>query len=339
MPEPFWHPNRIWYQAKHPLSVLLLPLSWLFCTLVKLRRFLYQKAYLRSHQAAVPIIVVGNLTVGGGGKTPMVVWLTQQLQKQGYTPGIISRGYSGQSQTWPQTVSASSDPHLVGDEPVLMAQRTNCPLVVGPNRPVAVSYLLASYPCDILISDDGLQHYPLRRDIEILMLNGHRRYGNQRCLPAGPLREPMQRISQVNFIVVGETNNKTAHAGEWSAQRLLGDAHALLNGQKTCQLSDFSGKTVHAVAGIAQPQDFFTCLSAAGIQLITHAFPDHYQYQKADLDFADDFPILMTEKDAVKCQTFASAAFWFVPLEIRLPDHFIKTVLASLHNPRNSRHG
>ncbi len=183
------------------VSVLLWPLSLLFGTVVRLRRWLYQQGFGRNETFTVPLIVVGNITVGGTGKTPLVARLVELLREAGYQPGVISRGYGGQSAQWPRHVAADSDPLQVGDEPLLLAQRCRCPVVVGPDRIAAARALLATYPCNVIISDDGLQHYPLRRDIEIAVVDGFRRLGNAACLPAGPLREPPSRLRDVDFVV------------------------------------------------------------------------------------------------------------------------------------------
>lgn len=305
-----------WYSARAPLW--LLPFSWLFFVLVKLRRLAYKTGLLRSYRLPVPVIIVGNISVGGTGKTPLVAWLVKTLQQAGYRPGIISRGYGGQAQQWPQQVLPDSDPLLVGDEPVLLAQRCGCPIVAAPDRLLAARQLLEHSNCNILISDDGLQHYRLQRDIEIVVVDGARRFGNGYCLPAGPLREPVSRLRQVDFVVA----NGVAMSGEVAMQLVPGALVALLDGDKTAALSELHGQQVHAVAGIGNPARFFELLKQHGLSVIEHLFPDHHHFEVADLDFADELPVLMTEKDAVKCRRYADARMWYLPVEAQLDDSF-----------------
>ncbi len=305
-----------WYSARAPLW--LLPLSWLFFVLVKLRRLAYKTGLLRSYRLPAPVIVVGNISVGGTGKTPLVAWLVKALQQAGYRPGIISRGYGGQAQQWPQQVHPDSDPLQVGDEPVLLAQRCGCPIVAAPDRVLAARELLEKFNCNILISDDGLQHYRLQRDIEIVVVDGARRFGNGHCLPAGPLREPVSRLQQVDFVVA----NGAAMSGEVAMQLVPGALVALLAGNKTVSLCELHGQQVHAVAGIGNPARFFELLKQHGLSVIEHPFPDHHHFVVDDLCFADELPVLMTEKDAVKCRRYADARMWYLPVEAQLDDSF-----------------
>ncbi len=309
---------KIWYETPHhPLSLLLLPLSWLFRGVARLRRQAYSNGLLRSHKLVVPVIIVGNISVGGTGKTPLVIWLAKFLQDQGFKPGIISRGYGGQSQEWPQQVHADSDVMQVGDEPVVIVRQTGVPLYVSPDRFEAGSRLLAEQDCDILISDDGLQHYSLQRDFEICVIDSQRRHGNGRCLPAGPLREPTCRLNSVDAIVC----NGGEFEGEFSMY-----FHAVnilqVSGNESRSINDFQNETVHAIAGIGNPDRFFESLRMQGLKLIEHAFPDHYVYQAADLTFNDNKPVIMTEKDAVKCLTFSNLNLWYVSIEAQLPKIF-----------------
>ncbi len=305
-----------WYSARAPLW--LLPLSWLFLVLVKVRRLAYKTGLLRSFRLPVPVIIVGNISVGGTGKTPLVAWLVKALQQAGYRPGIISRGYGGQAQQWPQQVLPDSDPLLVGDEPLLLAQRCGCPVVAAPDRVLAARQLLELSNCNILISDDGLQHYRLQRDIEIVVVDGARRFGNGHCLPAGPLREPVSRLKQVDFVVA----NGVAMSGEVAMQLVPGALVALLDSDETASLAELHGQQVHAVAGIGNPARFFELLKQHGLSVIEHPFPDHHHFVVDDLFFADKLPVLMTEKDAVKCRRYADARMWYLPVEAQLDDSF-----------------
>ncbi len=305
----------IWY-TRTPLAWLLLPLSALYCGVVAARRWTYRSGLIRTHRLDVPVIVVGNLTVGGTGKTPLVIWLSHFLRAQGYRPGFIARGYGGKATHWPQSVTADSDPSVVGDEPVLLVRATGCPMVVAPDRVAAARALLAENDCDIIISDDGLQHYALGRDIEIAVVDGERRFGNAHCLPAGPLREPARRLREVDLIVA----NGVARAGEFAMRVQAGEAVNLLSGERR-QLGEFRSRSVHAIAGIGHPKRFFTALHEAGLEFTAQAFPDHHAYRPDDLVGADEV-LLMTEKDAVKCRQFARDTFWAVTTHTDLSSDF-----------------
>ncbi len=305
---------RFWYQ-KNALAYLLLPLSALFCAISWLRRKFYQRFAAKTQ---LPVIIVGNISVGGTGKTPMVIWLSRWLQQQGYRPGIISRGYGSQLSHYPAEVFPDSDPHLYGDEPVLIAQHCRCPLVIAPKRPLAAQMLAKT--CDILISDDGLQHYALDRYLEIALIDGKRGLGNGFCLPAGPLRELPSRLATVDFCL---------HKGQL-AQPLPYQHYGFY--YRTAPLKALKhetdipqrGQSVHAVAGIADPESFFQTLRAQGWQVIPHAFADHHAYQAEDLIFTPALPIIMTEKDAVKCQSMAPDNSWYLPIEIEVDSTFIQ---------------
>jgi tetraacyldisaccharide 4'-kinase len=317
--------DKYWY-GTNTISLLLLPLSWLYCFLVVIRRFLYRVSILKSQKLPVPVIVVGNITVGGTGKTPLVVSIIEHLKQQGFKPGIVSRGYGGNAATWPQQVTESSDPQQVGDETVLLAQRCLCPVSVGPDRPLAARALLDKHDCDVIISDDGLQHYALRRDIEIVVIDGARRFGNQHCLPAGPLREPVSRLKQANYVVV----NGDARKGEIKMSLHMQVAHNLRVDQNTIELNAFEDKQVHAVAGIGNPKRFFTQLESIGINPIEHPFADHYPFTANDIDFKDALPVLMTEKDAVKCRRFAQACHWYIPVTAVTDKNFLENLTERL---------
>lgn len=308
------------------VAALLWPFSLLYGMTARTRRWLYRQGVLRGEAFEVPVIVVGNITVGGTGKTPLVVRLVDLLREAGYQPGVVSRGYGGQSTQWPCHVTADSDPRQVGDEPVLLARRCRCPVVVDPDRVAAARALLAAYSCNVLLSDDGLQHYRLRRDLEIAVVDGFRRLGNGACLPAGPLREPPSRLREVDFVV----GNGAAGDGEY-VMSLRGDkALNLADPWVSSALSGFCRGTVHAVAGIGEPRRFFDHLRHARLRIIEHPFPDHHPFRPEDLRFQPDLPVLMTEKDAVKCQSFALEESWYVPVDAHLDPEFEEQVLKRL---------
>lgn len=300
-----------WYQSSTQYWFLL-PLSWLYRLVVVIRKWAYRSGIFTTHKMPVPLIVVGNITVGGTGKTPFVIWLAEQLSAAGYKPGIISRGYGGNSRKYPLDVDKNSHAKHCGDEPLLIARRTACPVVVDPDRPQAAIHLLSQYHCDVIISDDGLQHYALERDIEIIIVDSVRRFGNKHCLPAGPLREPLSRLNNVDFIIY---NGKSDEHNTISMQLSGLEWTNLLDPSLKQAVSSFSHSEVHAVAGIGHPKRFFDSLAAADIIVHPHTFADHHDYLPADLEFYDDLPILMTEKDAVKCQSFAHKNMWYLPIE------------------------
>ena len=318
-----------WYRIT-PLHLLLLPLSLLFGLLAALRRTLYRSGLLPTEKLPVPVIVIGNITVGGSGKTPLALWLAQQLRDAGWHPGIISRGHvHGKSALkTPQPVLAASDPEAVGDEPVLMAQRNLCPVWVGRNRAAAGRALLQAHPeCDILLSDDGLQHYRLQRDVEIVVVDGTRRFGNGFLLPAGPLRELPSRLTSVDAVVV---QGGTAGPNEYGVQLHGETFYNLLNPQATAGAAEFRGRQVHAVAGIGHPPRFFEHLRRLGIAAEPHPFADHHRFTAADLEFGNIDAILMTEKDAVKCAGFATGKCWVLRVDAQtepaLFEHILKKI-------------
>ncbi len=318
--------NQLWY-GDRILALPLVPVSWLFRALAVLRRQAYRSGVFASHRTARPVIVVGNLTVGGSGKTPFVIWLAAQLHAAGYWPGIVSRGYGGKARRWPQQVRPDSDTSVVGDEAVLIARRTGCPMAVGPDRVAACRALLKYHDCDVIISDDGLQHYALQRDLEIVIIDGTRRFGNGFCLPAGPLREPPSRLKTVDLVVL---NGGFPRSGE-TLMQLEGNTLCNPAEPTRCQpLSSLQGKAVHAIAGIGNPGRFFVRLREAGLQVEEHPFPDHHRFTAQDLVFNDDKPVVMTEKDAVKCQQFAMSHHWYLPVTARLENGFAAHLLQLL---------
>ena len=309
--------DALWYRNS-PLSVALAPLGWLYCIGAVLRRAAYRSGILASRSVSVPVIVVGNISVGGTGKTPLVIWIARLLKRCGLRPGIVARGYRGRAGKWPQQVRPDSDPITVGDEPVLLARATGCPVAADPNRLRAASTLLDHVECDVIISDDGLQHLALGRDVEIAVVDGVRRHGNGRCLPAGPLREPASRLGSVDMVVA----NGGGLPGEFDMRVVAEDAENLLEASLRRPLDSFRGGLVHAVCGIGAPERFFVSLERAGLTLIRHRFPDHHSFSATDIRFDDTNPVLMTEKDAIKCRRFADPRHWCVPAQARLPKAF-----------------
>lgn len=314
--------HRAWYEGS-PLSGLLLPLSVVYALVTGLRRFLYERGILRTHRASVPVVVVGNITAGGTGKTPTVLWLVKELRARGFRPGIVSRGYGGSHSGSSMRVEPDSDASVVGDEPVLLAQRGRCPVVVDPDR-VRAAGMLVEDGVDVIVADDGLQHYRLARDYEICVIDGGRGLGNGRLLPAGPLRENAHRLESVEQVLVNGTLQAGGRRELTTAEQnaisfeLVADEATRLNGSLTRPIGRFAGTTVHGVAAIGNPQRFFDLLRGQGIQVIEHRFPDHASIDAKDLDFGDDFEVFMTEKDAVKLGRSMNDRFWFVPVELRM---------------------
>ncbi|MBK1706409.1 tetraacyldisaccharide 4'-kinase [Halochromatium glycolicum] len=312
--QPQWRlrlePERIWYQG-HWLGPVLAPLAWLYCRIAALRRRAYQQGWLRSFSVSVPVIVVGNLTVGGTGKTPLVLWMAEYLSGRGYRPGIALRGYRAQRSVaeGPQQVAPDADPLRFGDEAVLLAKRSHCPVVAGRDRVAAAKVLADQCGCDLVLTDDGLQHYRLRRQLEILVLDGERRLGNGRCLPAGPLREPQERLATADLVVVNGDANDGHHIS-----LAPGAAVNLQDSSLQRPLRSFADETLTAVAGIGHPQRFFRMLEDLGLSVRPIAYPDHHAFRASDLEHWPPGPVLMTEKDAVKCQRFARPEHWFVPV-------------------------
>ncbi|MEO7050888.1 MAG: tetraacyldisaccharide 4'-kinase [Rhodanobacter sp.] len=303
------------------------PLAAAYGGVTRLRRMLYCRGWLRSVRLPVPVIVVGNLSVGGTGKTPLTIALAEALRARGYRPGVVSRGYGGRRRE-PLLLGDTPDPAEVGDEPCLI-HAAGVPVAIGRERPAAARLLLEA-GCDVLIADDGLQHYALARDVEICVIDGVRRFGNQRLLPAGPLREPLSRLARVDFRVC---NGGEPAVGEFSMQLQGHEAVALLDRERR-SLVDFSGQRVHAVAAIGNPSRFFASLRAAGIEPIEHAFADHHAFVASDLAFGDRLPVLMTDKDAVKCRRFARPLWWRVPVSAVLPEAFYDALVERLDRLR-----
>lgn len=322
--------------------LLARPLSGFFLLLVFLRRKLYHLGWFKVQRLPVPVIVVGNLNVGGSGKTPLTITLVDWLRQAGFNPGIISRGYGG-SASEPMPVLPHSDPALVGDEPVLLARRTGIPLWIGRKRAEAGRRLLAAHPqVDLLITDDGLQHLALARDVELVVVDAARGFGNGRMLPAGPLREPLSRLANVDAVVVNGGDTVTAPCARFGmcivATRMVNLADPTRQFEVSQFLDQFapllSASRPHAIAGIGNPQRFFRQLEALGITAIPHVFADHHAYQASDLPAG---MVLMTEKDAVKCVALGQQAkrddLWFLAVDADV-DAGLQTLIIQLLNSR-----
>lgn len=311
-----WMRYTVWH-------ILLVPVSWLFFLISFLRRTLYKLGFLNTQQLPVPVIVVGNINVGGTGKTPLVIWLVQQLKSTGYQPGIISRGYGGNTNQV-REVFAHDLPAEAGDEPVLIAKRTNSPVFVHANRVAAGKALLVAHPeCNIIISDDGLQHYRLHRDVEIVVVDGVKGFGNQALLPAGPLREPVSRLQQVDALVINGMQSFESDSfpdARFEMQLESGAFYNLLNPAQKCDASALQKKQVAAVAGIGNPARFFHQLQQLGVHFQPYAFADHHAFTARDFNSLNADIVLMTEKDAVKCQSFAQPNFWVLPVDAAIKD-------------------
>lgn len=317
-----------WYQRNY-ITWLLLPLAGLFYLISLFRKFFFKVGIFKSVKLPVPVLIVGNITVGGTGKTPLIIELCKQFKKAGLKPGVISRGYKGQSKSWPVDIASCPDAILSGDEPQIIYKQTACPVVVGPDRVAAARHLLDQYDCDVILSDDGLQHYRLRRDFEIVVIDHARKFGNGLCLPAGPLRELPSRLKHVDMVI---TNDGDTSSSSFAVQA---DHLVSLIQDKISSLEDFKHHHVHAVAGIGNPERFFGLLKQAEIDYIPHIFPDHYLFQAKDLRFNDELAVLMTEKDAVKCNKFAMKHYWYLPINIQLSDSAqlkLDQIIESLRN-------
>jgi tetraacyldisaccharide 4'-kinase len=304
--------QRVWY-ANAASGVVLRPLAWIFGGLVRARRWLYARGWMHSVAVARPVIVIGNLTVGGTGKTPLVLWLAKRLRERGLHPGIILRGYRGSTRA-SRRISAAASASAVGDEAALLAARSGCPVAAGADR-IADARLLEA-DVDVILADDGLQHLRLRRELEIVVIDGERRFGNRRLLPAGPLREPLDRLDSVDAVVV---NGGTDGVGGLKMALTGAEAVALIGGERRA-LSTLAPGPVHALAAIGNPERFFAMLRQQGLNLIPHPFADHHALRRRDLEFGDSLPVLMTEKDAVKCAAIADRRHWYVPVEAVLGD-------------------
>ncbi|MEO8464425.1 MAG: tetraacyldisaccharide 4'-kinase [Gammaproteobacteria bacterium] len=309
--------EAVWYE-NHPLRFALLPATFLYRLIAWLRREGYKRGWLKTVEVAVPVIVVGNVSVGGTGKTPFVIWLAAQLKARGRRVGIVTRGYRGKSAQWPRTVAGDADPAEVGDEPVLLARRTECPVVAGPDRVAAANALVKAGSVDVVLADDGLQHYRLGRRFEIAVVDGVRGMGNGLCLPAGPLREPASRLQQVDAIVVN--GGDWGHAGVFRGRAVVTRVYNLRD-RRERSLDSFRPSAVHAVAGIGNPKRFFDLLEDAGLDVIPHPLVDHADLGEAQLTFEEPGSVLITEKDAVKCEGLGLPDVWCVVVDLEFdPD-------------------
>ena len=312
--------------------MILIPLAIVYQLIVAIRRQCYQLNLLKTRTIPVPVIVVGNLSVGGTGKTPLVVWLISYLRQLGYTPGVVSRGYGGRYASTGKSarVPTQADPAYFGDEAVFIASRTQCPVVVGKSRVDAARTLLSSSACNIIISDDGLQHLTLQRDIEILVIDGMRLFGNRHCLPAGPLREPLSRINSVDCLVCNGNHYPDAFKME-----LVGNTIINLSDHSQRPLAFLQDTFFHVVTAIGHPERFFQTLKQAGLSFDTRIYADHHQFSGEEILYDDDYPVLMTEKDAVKCYHLADHNTWMLPVDARLDAGFCRV----LKNLLEEKHG
>lgn len=326
--------ERYW-QKVTPLATLLYPLSLVFHLAVLGRKMLYRLRILESARLPVPVIVVGNINVGGTGKTPLVLWVAALLTSRGLHPGIVSRGYGGSGAVQP--VDADSDPAVVGDEPVMLAQRCDVPIWVGRDRIAAANALLAAHPaCDVIVCDDGLQHYRLARDVEVAVVDGERGLGNGWMLPAGPLREPRARLASVDAVVIngGGPADMILHAPAVFSMALRGGTFRnLLNPDHCVEAGYFAGRKVHAIAGIGNPRRFFAHLQLLGLDFSPHAFPDHHPFAVSDVAFAPSETVVMTEKDAVKCRGFATERWWALAVDAEIDPALGELVLRGISGP------
>jgi tetraacyldisaccharide 4'-kinase len=336
-----WQGNSVsllqnaWYSDARWIYILK-PLSYVFQLLASWRRARLQKSSAENWRSPVPVIVVGNISIGGTGKSPLVMWLAENLREGGFRPGIISRGYGGRSSTYPMNVTSTSEPIEVGEEPVMIARRTGCPVVVDPDRTEAAKYLLDNHQCDLLLSDDGLQHYALRRDLEIAVVDASRDLGNGLCFPAGPLREPPARLSEVDFVVInGSRAESSPDYPNQICMDLVPAAWINLHSQQEIPVDAWSKtRQVHGVAGIGNPNRFFDLLRGLGFDVIEHAFEDHRTYIESDLVFADQIPVIMTEKDAIKCRLLNRELmhqdYWYLKVDVEVEQGFYQSLVARL---------
>lgn len=313
--------QQAWYRQPAGLFWLA-PLEWLYKQQVQSRRRRFLAMPNRSFRAPLPVLVIGNITLGGTGKTPMVLWLVAHCRQRGLRVGVVSRGYGARPPQYPWRVQPGQAAACSGDEPLLIAERTGVPVVIDPNRPRAVQALLADATVDLIISDDGLQHYPLARDLELVMLDGERGLGNGHCLPRGPLREPSERLNTVDAVICNgaEVDTEAAYAFQLQPRDLV----RVQDGQVLPLAHLPSGEALHGVAGIGNPQRFFTTLEKLHWHPIAHAFADHASYTREMLHFEPSLPVVMTEKDAVKCRHFAQRDWYFLRVEARLSTAFVQ---------------
>lgn len=309
-----------WYGG-HPALVLLRPLEWLYRCAVMRKRRTFLAGTREAYRAPVPVLVVGNVTVGGTGKTPMILWLIEHCRARGLRVGVVSRGYGAAPPQLPWRVGAGDSAAQAGDEPLLIVQRSGVPLAIAPLRSRAIQKLLAEEELDLILCDDGLQHYRLARDLELVLIDAARGLGNGRCLPAGPLREPAGRLAEVDAVLC---NGAAADTEQGFALQLRPSVLVNLSSGERVGLDHFtSGQQVHAVAGIGNPQRFFNTLEALNWRPVAHPFADHAEYSPEVLRFSPELPLVMTEKDAVKCRGFAKDDWWYLAVEAQPSPAFV----------------
>lgn len=320
-----------WYQ-KSLWLYLLFPMAIIYWLLSSVRRLLYRAGILSSYRSPVPVVIVGNITVGGTGKTPLVVALCKALQGAGMKPGVISRGYGGNAPSYPHIVTAQGNSQYCGDEPLLIAQQTHVPVVVDANRESAIRCLLANNACDVIIADDGLQHYALQRDVEIVVVDGSRNFGNRWVLPVGPLREPVSRLNQVDYVVSNGPGLDLSSAAQQYVMNLQPTVLTSLADRQTVAFDQWHlPKRVHAVAGIGNPDRFYQTLKSGGFDPIEHSFADHHHFTGSDLAFGDELPIIMTAKDGVKVRELGCLdRFWVLSVEAMVDGDFFPAVIAQI---------
>ena len=311
---------QIWQDKTHPVSKLAYPLSLLYGLVISVRRLLYKTGLMRSHAVEAPVVIVGNITVGGTGKTPLVIWLSEYLYFKGLKVGIISRGYGGSSPQWPVDVSPQDKAEVVGDEAVMLKHKTNLPVIVSPVRVDAARMLVELYGVDVIVSDDGLQHLALKRDLEIVVIDALRKFGNNRLLPSGPLRQTVGSISD-NAIRMYSGNNDLEQFDYWMKFNPIRFRN-VNNNNLVIDVNEFEDNEVNAVAGIGFPDKFFDLLSSLGIKVNKHRFPDHHVYTGADFQFNNQLAVIMTEKDAVKCAKLVNDNTWFLEINAVPNEHF-----------------
>lgn len=324
--------NRFWYTSSAVLWPLM-PLAWLYRWITNRKRQQYLRSSDLSYRAPCPVIVVGNVTVGGTGKTPLTLYLIKLLQQMGYQPGIVSRGYKSEAAEYPHMVSPEDSPRVAGDEPLMLSQLSAVPVCIDANRPRAIQKLLQDNAVNIVISDDGLQHYAMARDIELVVVDGERGYGNGYCLPVGPLRESLERLTGEELIVVNGPGVVDGYT-----MNLKPESFTNLATNSVLPLNAFEGRVAHVYAAIGNPGRFYAALEALGVTVLAKDLSDHHGYSESDFDqIGDDEIIIMTEKDAVKCRAFADQRFWCLPVEAQLPEAFDLAFVARLKGVHETR--
>ena len=324
--------EKLWY-TNNFLSISLLPLSWVFRIASTVRKRVQCAQGDQSNLNRPFVIVIGNITVGGTGKTPLIIWLALLCKAKGLKVGIVTRGYGRENTEESVEAFPTSSYKDVGDEAILISSKTACPVMVGKDRMKSVKRLADKYNVQVVLSDDGLQHYKLPRDVEIAVIDGERKFGNGRCLPAGPLREPISRLQDCDIVVTNGANELSVPSFNLDVQRVI----SISSDTISKSLKDFKNFTVHAVAGIGNPTRFFTLLKNAGIHILEHKFPDHHAYTEPDLEFGDNKPILMTEKDAVKCRKYTNKEIWYLPVDVIPNNEFSNQISKILEGFQNGK--